>query len=180
MILIFKQSTIPFHKALLMPCWVIQHFIHKSVVSLDFVMTSMISCSGQNLAITSGSNVVTCLASSWNILKDSVCPYKIYEEYGDKKCNLLFSRMIKYSPSVSCDINNVKQWPYSAISCNTDVNVSTTTAPLFGGSIYLPFTKMAAWNVWKASFRQGVANPLVPCTPQCEASSIYWLFQDQA
>ena len=29
------------------------------------------------------------------------------EKYGEKNYNLLFSRMIKYSPSVSCDINDV-------------------------------------------------------------------------
>ena len=40
-------------------------------------------------------------------------------------------------------------------------------------------TEMAAWNNWKASFRQGSPNPLQTFTPQCEASSIYWRFQDQ-
>ena len=33
--------------------------------------------------------------------------YKIEENYGEKIFKLLFSRMIKYSPSVSCDMNNV-------------------------------------------------------------------------
>ena len=33
--------------------------------------------------------------------------YKVDEKYGDKMNNLLFTSMIKYSPSVSCDINNV-------------------------------------------------------------------------
>ena len=33
--------------------------------------------------------------------------YKIEEKYGEKNYNLLFSRMIKYNPSVSCDVNNV-------------------------------------------------------------------------
>ena len=38
---------------------------------------------------------------------------------------------------------------------------------------------MAAWNIRKASFLQGSPDPLEPSTPQREASSIYWLFQDQ-
>ena len=38
---------------------------------------------------------------------------------------------------------------------------------------------MAAWNIWKASFLQSSPDPLEPSTPQREASSIYWLFQDQ-
>ena len=29
--------------------------------------------------------------------------YKMEEQYGEKKFNLLFLRMIKHSPSVSCD-----------------------------------------------------------------------------
>ena len=33
--------------------------------------------------------------------------YKIEEKYGEKNYSLLFSRIIKYSPSVSCDISNV-------------------------------------------------------------------------
>ena len=33
--------------------------------------------------------------------------YKIEEKFGEKDYKLLFSRIIKYSPSVSCDINNI-------------------------------------------------------------------------
>ena len=61
-----------------------------------------------------------------------------------------------------------------------NIKICTTTAPPFGGSISPQFTKMAAWNIWKLSFLQGSPDPLEPSTPQCEASSIYWLFQDQA
>ena len=38
---------------------------------------------------------------------------------------------------------------------------------------------MVAWNIWKASFRQGSPDPLEPSTTQREASSIYWLFLDK-
>ena len=49
-----------------------------------------------------------------------------------------------------------------------------------GGSISPQFTaKMAAWNPRKASFLQDSPDPLEPSTRQREASSIYWLFQDQ-
>ena len=61
----------------------------------------------QNSAIPSWSNVATCITSCLNISKDSVLTYKIDENYGEKNRDLLFSRMIKYSPSVSCDMNNV-------------------------------------------------------------------------
>ena len=37
---------------------------------------------------------------------------------------------------------------------------------------------MVAWNIWKVSFRQGSPDPLEASTTQREASSIYWLFQD--
>ena len=50
--------------------------------------------------------------------------YKIEEKFGEKDYKLLFSRMIKYSPSVSCDINNT-------IAINTIVktcSVKLTTA----------------------------------------------------
>ena len=38
---------------------------------------------------------------------------------------------------------------------------------------------MGAWNIRKASFLQGSPDTIEPSTPQREASSIYWLFQDQ-
>ena len=57
--------------------------------------------------------------------------------------------------------------------------MSATMAPPFGGSISPQFSKMAAWNICKASFLQVGPEPLEPTTPQREASSIYWLFQDQ-
>ena len=72
MISILKLSTIPFQKAIVIPCWVIQPFIHNSFISLDLVISSMISCFGQNLAIPSWSNVAIYIASSLNISKDSV------------------------------------------------------------------------------------------------------------
>ena len=57
--------------------------------------------------------------------------------------------------------------------------VPPPAAPSFGGSLPPQFTKMAAWNIWKASFLQGSPDPLEPSTHQRKASSIYWLFQDQ-
>ena len=71
------------------------------------------------------------------------------------------------------------EWPCSTISRSIDIKRCTTTAPPFGRSIYIQFTKMAAWNIWKASIRQGSPDPLEPSTPQREASSIYWHLQDQ-
>ena len=41
-----------------------------------------------------------------SLFKRFCLTYKIDEKYGEKNYNLLFSHMIKYSPSVSCDINN--------------------------------------------------------------------------
>ena len=57
--------------------------------------------------------------------------------------------------------------------------ISKYDIPLFGRLISPRFTKMAAWNIWKASFFQGSPDALEPSTPQREASSIYWLFQVQ-
>ena len=45
--------------------------------------------------------------------------HKIEEKYGEKKFKLLFSRMITYSPSVSCDMNNV-----------TGINMIVKTCPV--------------------------------------------------
>ena len=38
---------------------------------------------------------------------------------------------------------------------------------------------MVAWNVCKVNFRQGGPKPLEPFTHQCDAGTIYWLFEDQ-
>ena len=35
--------------------------------------------------------------------------YNIEGKYGEKNSDLLFSRMLKHSPSVSCDIHNIKE-----------------------------------------------------------------------
>ena len=51
--------------------WVIRLYIRNYNISLYFVITSMIYCFGQNLAIPSWSNVVICIASCLNISKDS-------------------------------------------------------------------------------------------------------------
>ena len=40
-------------------------------------------------------------------LKKVCLTYKIEEKYCEKNYNLPLSRMIKYSPPASCDINNV-------------------------------------------------------------------------
>ena len=68
----FELITCTFHKAIFIPCWVIRLFIYKSFVSLDFVITSMISCFGKNVGIPSWSNVVICIASCLYISKDYV------------------------------------------------------------------------------------------------------------
>ena len=52
--------------------------------------------------------------------------YKIEEQYGEKNYNLLFSRMIKCSPSVSCDINNVTG--INAIVKTYSVKIMTITS----------------------------------------------------
>ena len=52
------------------------------------------------------------------------------------------------------------EWPCSAISRSADIKECTTTTPPLGWSIYPSFTKMAAWNILKASFRQGSPSPL--------------------
>ena len=75
-------------------------FYSQQFVSLDFVITSMISCFGQNVAIPSWSNMVICIA-----FQKILFGLQNKRKYGEKI--ILFSRMIKYSPSVSCDINNV-------------------------------------------------------------------------
>ena len=71
------------------------------------------------------------------------------------------------------------EWPCSTISRSINIKICTTTAPPFGGSLPPQITKMAAWNIWKASFLQGSPDPLEPSAPQRKASSIHWLFQDQ-
>ena len=65
--------------------WVIQHFIHNSFVSLDFVITSMISCFGQNLGY---SKLVKRGYMHSLLLKyfERFClTYNINEKYGEKK-----------------------------------------------------------------------------------------------
>ena len=54
------------------------------------------------------------------------------------------------------------EWPCSTISRTIHMKICTTTAPPYGGSKSPQFTKMAAWNIWKASFPQGSSDPWNP------------------
>ena len=54
--------------------------------------------------------------------------YKIEKQYSEKNYNLLCSRLIKYSPSVSCDMNNVTRENAIAKTCSVKI---TTTASNF-------------------------------------------------
>ena len=47
----FEVINYPFPQSNIHSMLGLQHFIHNSLVSLDFVITSMISCFGQKLAI---------------------------------------------------------------------------------------------------------------------------------
>ena len=51
--------------------------------------------------------------------------YEIEEKFGEKDHKLLFTRMIKYSPSVSCDINNITAINTIVKTCS--VNITTAT-----------------------------------------------------
>ena len=51
--------------------------------------------------------------------------YKIEEKLGEKDCKLLFSRMIKYSPSVSCDINNITAINTIVKTCSVKIMTAT-------------------------------------------------------
>ena len=73
----------------------------------QFVITSISSIFGQSLTIPSWSNVTTCKPSCLKFKKKYVSPRKINEKYGVKNHDLLFMRLIKYSPPVFCDINDV-------------------------------------------------------------------------
>ena len=84
----------------------------------------MISCFGQNLAIPSWSNVVIYIASC-QYFKIFCLAYKIEEKFGEKYHKLLFSRMIKYSPSVSYDINNITGINTIAKTCSVKITTAT-------------------------------------------------------
>ena len=51
--------------------------------------------------------------------------YKIEEKFGDKDFKLLFSRMIRYSPSVSCDINNITEINTIVKACSVKITTAT-------------------------------------------------------
>ena len=51
--------------------------------------------------------------------------YDTHIKFGEKDYKLLFSRMIKYSPSVSCDINNITEINTIVKACS--VKITTTT-----------------------------------------------------
>ena len=84
----------------------------------------MISCFGWNLAIPSWSNMVIYIASCLNISKDSVWPTN-RKKIGEKEYKLLFSHMIKYSPSVSCDINNITAINTIVKPCSVKITTAT-------------------------------------------------------
>ena len=60
-----------------------------------------------------------------NISKESVWPTKYEKNFGEKDYNLLFSRMIKYSPSVSCDINNITAINTIVKTCSVKLTTAT-------------------------------------------------------
>ena len=51
--------------------------------------------------------------------------YKIEEKFGEKDYKLLCSRMIKYSPSVSCDINNITAINTIVKTCSVKITTAT-------------------------------------------------------
>ena len=51
--------------------------------------------------------------------------YKIEENFGEKDYKLLFSRMIKYSPSVSCDINSITAINTMVKTCSVKITTAT-------------------------------------------------------
>ena len=51
--------------------------------------------------------------------------YKIEEKFGEKDYKLLFSRMIKYGPSVSCDINNIPAINTIVKTCSVKITTAT-------------------------------------------------------
>ena len=85
-------------------------------------------CFGQNLAIPNWSNVAIYIASCSNISKDSVA-YKVEEIFGLKiityNHKLLFSRMILYSPPVSCDINDITAINTIVKTCSVKIMTAT-------------------------------------------------------
>ena len=72
-------------------------------------MTSMISCFGQNFSY---SKLVKRGYKHNLLLKYFIkfcSAYNIEGKYGEKNSDLLFSRMLKHNPFVSCNINNTKE-----------------------------------------------------------------------
>ena len=61
--------------------------------------------------------------------------YKIEEKYGEKNYHLLFSRMIKYSPSASCDVDNVTG--INAIVKTCSVKITTIASNFIYIYIYI-------------------------------------------
>ena len=51
--------------------------------------------------------------------------YKIEEKFGEKDYKLLFSRMIKYNPIVSCDINNITAINTIVKPCSVKIKTAT-------------------------------------------------------
>ena len=72
--------------------WGYTTFIHNSFDSLDLAMTLVIICFAQNLAITSWSNLATCMAVCLNIMFG----LEIDEKYSEKSHDLLFSYNINH------------------------------------------------------------------------------------
>ena len=86
----------------------------------------MISCFGQKLGIPRWSNVVIIATILFKYFKRFWLAYKIEEKCGERNYKLLFSHMIKYSPSVSCDINNVTGINKIVKTCSVKITTIAT------------------------------------------------------
>ena len=100
-----------------------QHFNHNSFISLAFLKTSMF---GQNLAYSKLVKRGYRHSILFWYIKRFCLTYNIDEKYGKKNHNLLFSLTIKYSLSVSCDINNIMR--INDIVKKFSVHITTVTS----------------------------------------------------